>query len=164
MNDFLPDDFDTPRMSTNVGTEKFKAPEMFLRNEKKKLVYHRNVDIYSTGLTYLAMLQESKPLLPRPETPQDDSEIHYPTGSTSATRIRRRKRPLTLDVVAVDKEKGFLSGAINRLRRSFTSLENQEASHQGELRKLIQKMTAAQPKDRPSVTSVLPELKKVSTG
>ena len=129
LSKFLPEDVDTSKMSSNVGTEKFKAPEMFLRNEGK-LAYYRNVDIYSTGLTYLAMLQETNPLLPRLETPQDDSEIQNSIGSTIANRIRRRKRSLTLDVVAVDKEKGFLSRKLCSLRRSSVTSDDQIPNHQ----------------------------------
>ena len=48
---FLEEDCDTSLMSTNVGTPAFKAPEFFLRNEQRKIEYHRNVDIFALGLT-----------------------------------------------------------------------------------------------------------------
>ena len=49
----LDPDIETSGMSSNVGTNVFKAPEFFM----KKIKYHRNVDIYATGLAFLAIVQ-----------------------------------------------------------------------------------------------------------
>ena len=43
-------------MSSDVGTEAFKAPEYYLQ-DNGRIVYHRNVDIFSAALTFLAMAQ-----------------------------------------------------------------------------------------------------------
>ena len=56
----LDPEIETSAMSSNVGTNAFKAPEFFMRNEMKKIVYHRNVDIYATGPTFLAILKHKK--------------------------------------------------------------------------------------------------------
>ena len=96
---FLEEDRDTSLMTTNVGTAAFKAPEFFLRNEQKKINYHRNVDVFALGLTYLAMAQENKGLVPKIETPNEDSELHQPVGRLIAERIKYKKKPL--DVVPV---------------------------------------------------------------
>ena len=78
-------------MSTNVGTLALKAPEFFKKTPEGKLRYHRNVDCYAMGLTYLVLLQgdkEKTQLIPQIETPQDNSECHQPIGQLLAERIK----------------------------------------------------------------------------
>ena len=79
-------------MSSNVGTLAFKASEFFQRTTPGKIEYHRNVDIYAAGLTFLALLQAEKGqkmLIPRIETPMDDSELHTDSiGRLIAERIK----------------------------------------------------------------------------
>ena len=48
---------ETSLMTSNVGTLAFKAPEFFQRTSAGQIEYHRNVDIYAAGLTFLAILQ-----------------------------------------------------------------------------------------------------------
>ena len=88
---FLEDNCDTSLMTTNVGTPAFKAPEFFLRTDERKIQYHRNVDIYALGLTFLAMIQQSKGLVPQIETPVDDSELYLPIGRLIAERNQIQK-------------------------------------------------------------------------
>ena len=59
LSKFLDPDDETSVMSSNVGTNAFKAPEFFNRVDGK-LRYHRNVDIYAAGLIFLAMIQAKK--------------------------------------------------------------------------------------------------------
>ena len=99
---FLDEFVDTSAMSTNVGTLAFKAPEFFMRTKEGKLKYHRNVDVYAAGLTCLAMLQskgKTKQLIPRIETPQDDSELHISIGTVISTRIRYKVKELGIVIV-----------------------------------------------------------------
>ena len=115
LSKFLDPDIETSVMSSNVGTLAFKAPEFFQRNHEGKLNYHRNVDVYALGLTFLAMVQMNKPLVPKIETPQDDAELHNPIGSTIANRIKFQAGPL--DVVTI------LDGTKNpnkRLKGNYT--------------------------------------------
>ena len=73
----------TSVMSSNVGTLAFKAPEFFQRNSRGEIRYHRNIDIYASGLTFLAIIQtkdKRKMLIPQIETPMDHSELHVPIG------------------------------------------------------------------------------------
>ena len=100
-------------MSTNVGTERFKAPEFYQRNEEMKIHYRKNVDIYALGLTYLAMIQENKGMVPRIETPNDDSELHAPIGRIIAERIRYKKKPL--DVIPEDKKGSLFTALFSKL-------------------------------------------------
>ena len=49
---YLQPDADTSGMSSPVGTESFKAPEFWLPAPNGSITYHRNVDAFSTGLTF----------------------------------------------------------------------------------------------------------------
>ena len=80
----LDPEVETSLMTTNVGT--LASPG--------KIEYHRNVDIYAAGLTFLAILQAekgNKMLIPQIETPLDDTEIHAPSiGQLIAERVKYR--------------------------------------------------------------------------
>ena len=87
-------------MTSNVGTLAFKAPEFFQRTNPGKIEYHRNVDVYAAGLTFLAILQARKGqklLIPQIETPTDDSELRVPSiGLLIAERIKYKIPELSL--------------------------------------------------------------------
>ena len=87
-------------MASNVGTLAFKAPEFFQRTSAGKIEYHRNVDIYAAGLTFLAILQAEKGkkmLIPQIETPQDDSEFYVQSiGQLIAERIKYKVPELNI--------------------------------------------------------------------
>ena len=141
---FLEQDHETSGMSSNKGTPMFKAPEFFLKNEMKKIRYHRNVDTYAFGLTILAMLQSrpAKPLKPQIETPQDVSELHLSPGMLLATRMQHGIKELHVAIVC---ESEF--GGIRDPRQ--------------EIRKLVQKMTCAEPQTRLSATQVVQNLEDI---
>ena len=143
---YLDPEIETSLMTSNVGTNVFKAPEYFRRNELKKIMYHRNVDIYAAGLTFLAILQHKKEdtvLIPRIETPQDGSELHMPIGQLIAERIKYNIKEL--DVIT--------------LNESVLSDDNGNISNvniwKEEMKKLIQKMTCHKPEDRLSASETL---------
>ena len=142
----LDPDYETSVMSSNVGTLAFKAPEFFNRIDGK-LRYHRNVDIYAAGLTFLAMIQAKegcKKLVPQIETPQDDSELHVQSiGQLIAERIKYKVK--NLNIVVNDEKKA-----------KAMSIEMNEA------RKLIQKMTSVDPKDRLTADQVMDLLIQVN--
>ena len=91
---------ETSLMTSNVGTLAFKAPEFFKRISTGKIEYHRNVDIYAAGLTFLAILQAEKGkkmLIPHIETPMDDSEFHAPSiGKLISERIKYKVPELSI--------------------------------------------------------------------
>ena len=122
----------TSLMTSNVGTLTFKAPEFFQRTSPGKIEYHRNVDIYAAGLTFLAILQAEKGkkmLIPHIETPVEDSELHAPSiGQFIAERIKYKVPEL--DIVKV------------------------EGPHKS-LKQLISQMTCVSPEKRWSATRVL---------
>ena len=90
----------TSLMSSNVGTLAFKAPEFFQRTSPGKIEYHRNVDIYAAGLTFLAILKAEKGkklLIPRIETPRDDFELQIDSiGRLIAERIKYKVPELSV--------------------------------------------------------------------
>ena len=59
----------------------FQAPEFFQRTEAGQLRYHRNVDVYAAGLTFLAILQRNRLLVPQIETPLEGNAFVF-IGST----------------------------------------------------------------------------------
>ena len=113
----LEENYGSSLMTTNVGTPAFKAPEFYLRNEELKIQYHRNVDIYALGLTYLAMIQGNNGLVPQIETPNDDSERYVPIGRIIAERIRYKKEPL--EVIPEDTKSSSLSVRSSQLLEFF---------------------------------------------
>ena len=127
----LDPEVETSLMTSNVGTLGFKAPEFFQRTSPGKIEYHRNVDIYAAGLTFLAILQaeKEKRLMPHIEMPMDDSELHIPSiGLLIAERIKYKVPEL-----------------------SIVKTEGPQKS----LKWLISQMTCVNPEDRWSATRVL---------
>ena len=96
----LDPEVETSLMTSNVGTLAFKAPEFFQRTSPGKIEYHRNVDIYAAGLTFLAILQSrkgQKMLIPHIETPMDASELHVPSiGQLISERIKYKVPELNI--------------------------------------------------------------------
>ena len=138
-------DVDTSAMSSNVGTLAFKAPEFFQRLESGKIMYHKNVDIYACGLTFLAMIQTSagkKMLMPQIETPQDDSEVFAPSiGQLVAERIKYKSA--NLEIVVTDETGDD--------RNHHVTCGPQETK----IKRLIQKMTCIEPNKRLSASESL---------
>ena len=102
LSKYLDPDYETSVMSSNVGTLAFKSPEFFKR-VNGKLRYHRNVDIYAAGLTFLAMTQAhdgSRKLVPGTETPRDDSELFVQSiGQLIAERLKYKVQELNIVVI-----------------------------------------------------------------
>ena len=131
LSKILDPDASTSGMSSNVGTPAFKAPEYFQffeQNKQRKIRYHRNVDVYALGLTYLALLQakQDSNLRPQIETQQDDSELWVPSiGQLISERIKYKVAELRIVVV-----------------------EEKETDLTSQIKRVIQKMTAIDPKQR----------------
>ena len=136
----LDPDVETSVMTSNVGTFGFKAPEFFQRKKDKQIYYHRNVDVFAAGLTFLAMIQYDKDsgnLIPHIETPKEESEVHAPIGSLIAERMKYQVPDLNV-VVIEDTE--------NRV---------------AEVKRLIHDMTHYNPEERLSAVDVLQSLQKI---
>ena len=146
----LDPDYKTSVMSSNVGTNAFKAPEFFKRIGDK-LKYHRNVDIYAAGLTFLAMIQapeHCRKLIPQIETPRDDSELHVQSiGQLIAERVKYKVKEVSIVPL---KEGGSQSGVPGKDGTT-------------ELRELIRKMTCVYPKERITAAQIQQFLQQVIT-
>ena len=92
LSKFFDDPISTSLMTSNVGTAAFKAPEFFQRNPKGKINYHRNVDIFAMGLTFLGMIQENPALCPKVETANEEAELYVPAGLLMWERNTYEKR------------------------------------------------------------------------
>ena len=89
----------TSTMSSNVGTLQFQAPEFWDKQPPdNRIRYHRNIDVYSTGLTFVAMLQAEpgKKLVPREKNSMDTAAIRTPVGLAAFTRMRNRQPPVNI--------------------------------------------------------------------
>ena len=96
LGDFLSkflDPSETSSMSSNVGTLLFKAPEFWDKKPGDRVRYHRNVDVYAAGLTFLAMLQAQpdKALVPKAEGFLQSSEIKMRIGLVAFARSQSKK-------------------------------------------------------------------------
>ena len=153
LSKYLNPDVETSVMSSSVGTNAFKAPEFFNRIDGK-LRYHRNVDIYAAGLTFLAMIQapdHCRNLKPQMETPQDDPELYVQSiGQLIAERIKN-KIP-ELNIVAITEGTSVTFEGDKLSLNIDTKME---------IRKLIQKRTCVKPTDRMTANSVEWSLKQV---
>ncbi len=133
---------ETSGMSTDVGTFNFKAPEFWKRDaENRRLSYHRNVDIFSLGLTYLCMLQisDGRALYPEIENTMDTStEQGKPIGMVMYYRELHNQPDVN---VIADKE-------------------DDSVQVKG-IKDLIRDMTCVRPQTRPQIDKVLADLKKV---
>ena len=137
----LDPEVETSLMTSDVGTLAFKAPEFFQRTSPGKIEYHRNVDIYAAGLTFLAIHQTKKGkkmLIPQIETPMDDTEFYTDSiGRLIAERIKYNVSELNIVT---------LNGRAEKLKR------------------LISQMTCVNPEERLSAPEVLDKLRNLKTG
>ncbi len=102
-------------MSSNVGTENFKAPEFWDRTSDSKVQYKKSVDIFAAGLTFLAMIQpmgQNGILTPRIEGGHISGELSNPIGLCMYNRKMHNQRQLTLVI-----EIGGNHPKVNLIRR-----------------------------------------------
>ena len=130
----------TSAMSSNVGTLSFKAPEFWNYKSGQKVRYHRNVDVYSAGLTFIAMLQAQpdKDLVPKAEGSLTDSEANIPIGLAVNSR-RASNQP------------------------EFNVVENKPGDDESikEVKDVVRGMTCMRPKNRLSPSTVHTNLERI---
>ena len=145
---FMNPEAETSVMSSNVGTVAFKAPEFFLRNEDGLIRYHKNVDVFASGLTFLAILQSTpatKLLVPQIETAKDNSEKHVPIGSLLIERVKYSVPELSIVLTGKNYE--------------YSEAEYVTATR---TRELIREMTHIKPEERLSANEVLQTIQIIS--
>ena len=136
LSKFLDPMDETSRMSSNVGTLQFQAPEFW--DDQKR--YHRNVDVFAAGLTFLSMLQFSTggPLMPKIARSLDFlSECSCPIGLIMKQRIISTSPKPAVTLV------------------TFNDTDDVQTFS---LKELIERMTCVNPSRRPSSLKVLDTL------
>ncbi len=144
LSKFLEEPYTTSALSSNVGTLAYKAPEFFVRTTDGKLHYHRNVDIYAAGLTFLAMIQENEYLFPRIETPNEPGEASTPVGMLMWERQKYKAKPLQVVKDEDTSEVAEDGGDVWR-----------------KVRGVIKKMTQVKPEERPVAKQVVMEMGQI---
>ena len=123
---FLKPDSLTSAMSTNVGTPMYKAPELWDIIPGQPLKYHRNIDVYATGLTFAAMLQ-ARPdhsLVPRAEGSMRPSEMSLAIGLAAYTRVNYQQA--VFNVVEDKKGDDQMTKSVKSLIRDMTQVSPQK--------------------------------------
>ena len=108
----------TSAMSSNLGTQWFKAPEFWDRKPNGRLKYHRNVDVYAAGLTFAAMLQatEGHTLEPKIEGSLQSFETNMPIGLAAFKRYQNNHNEIQVvvqnrkDTPPLNKLKSIIEG------------------------------------------------------
>ncbi len=106
LSKFLEHDAETSGMNTDAGTNMYKAPEFWDGSEEGSIRYHKSVDIFSTGLTLLAMIQHAEKdtgLRPKIERSCEKSEKKLPIGQVMYFR-KKSKQALPPIVVYFEKD------------------------------------------------------------
>ena len=100
LSKFLDPNDITSSMSSNVGTQWFQAPEFWNRRPGGRVRYHRNVDVYAAGLTFMAMLQATpgESLVPNVEGSLQSFEANMPIGFAAFARHQNKHSEIRLVV------------------------------------------------------------------
>ena len=114
----------TSCMNTNCGTRFFRAPEFF-KGVDGKIDYHKNVDVFAAGLTFLAMIQPLRSggtLIPQIEgATENESELSCPIGQIMFSRIHQNKRQV--EIVVERSENPVIANRIRRVIKEATKSE-----------------------------------------
>ena len=132
---FLDPNDDTSGMTTDVGSAMYKAPEFWKRDPKGRIRYHRSVDIFAAGLTFLAMLQakQGEDLKPILDTIQEYSR--NPIGLVMFLRERQGKAQI--DIVIKEVTDDSLTLGIKELIKKMTNVVPEYRPTAGEVRRLL---------------------------
>ncbi len=131
---------DTALTSSNVKSLAFKTPEFFLSCDAGQLQYHRNVDVFALGLTFLALIQarphstQLVPQLPCALSGQQGAHM-LSIGQVAVLRNFRGQPPLDIGAAVPDPQ-NWPEGTGD----------------------LIHRMTALQPEDRLAAGEVVTQL------
>ena len=98
---YLDPDDTTSCMNTDAGTNLFKAPEFFNYKVDGKIEYHKSVDSFAAGLTFLAMIQpmgDSRKLVPHVEGNLYEYEHALPIGQCMMNRHHKGQQQIAVVV------------------------------------------------------------------
>ncbi len=123
----------TTGMSTNVGTQHFKAPEFWDRGNDGRVRYNKAIDNFAAGLTFLAMIQPPNAngrLIPRIEGPMQESERGNAIGQTLYYHKKYNQPPVVV-VQDNDDDPAELKALKEVIRKAIRmDIEERLSSHQ----------------------------------
>ena len=122
LSKFLDPNSNRSSMSSDVGTFIFKAPEFFDFNESDRVRYHRDVDVYSAGLTFTAMLQvgSNEKLVPKAEGSLSLHERNMVIGFAAYTRMAYNQPTFNVVENKPEDDKEPQMKAVKELVRGMT--------------------------------------------
>ncbi len=121
---------DRSTMNTDAGSEKFKAPEFWMKKDGI-IEYRSSVDIFATGLTYLAMLQagenenENPALSPEIEGSFDE-EVESKASIGYIMHVRRVKKQPALQLVLLSREDDQITRRVKKLILQMVCFDHKE--------------------------------------
>ena len=118
----LDPDGSTSAMSTDLGTPQYKAPEFWRKTPFGHVRYHKNIDIFATGLTFLSILQAKPgdPLKPNVEDPLIAANIRMSIGAEMI--MREDLRQPEINVAVCNKTDSPMVKAVKVLVQRTTSV------------------------------------------
>ncbi len=145
---FLDPDGTTGMMSTATGTPLFMAPEFWDRQRDGKISYDCSVDIYATGLTYLAMLQASRgrPLLPSIENAVDRAGadgLGLTIGQAMLARQKRNEPEIRL--IEIDGADSRTTIAVKKLIKQMTCVKPEYRTTASQCRAQLETISPLRP-------------------
>lgn len=132
---YLDEDRERSAMSTDLGTKAYKAPEFWnAKDQNGKLCYHRDIDVFACGLTFLGMLQfdSQSTLHPYIEDSVKSSENSKPIGQV--LHDRKEYNQPSISVVNIDSKR--------------------DCKHVLSVKAMIMQMIDIDPKERPKAADV----------
>ncbi len=120
---YLEPNAETSGMSSAVGTESFKAPEFWFKSPDDKIWYHRSVDTFSAGLTFVAILQATggSRLTPSLENTLDPiTEGNLPIGLIMVNRHNAKQT--SVNPVADGKDDSSLMKGVKQVIRKMVHM------------------------------------------
>ncbi len=137
-------------MYTNLGTQMYMAPEFWDKHPDGRVRYHKSVDIFALGVTFLAIIQatEGKSLKPMAEGCTQE-ECANPIGYVMFIRNMHKKKSLL--------------GLMKRRNSKLTVVKN-KTGDDGEVcavKDIIRQATLVEPEARPNAKQLLELLETI---
>ena len=143
----------TSGMSTDVGAVMFKSPEFWQRDAEGKIRYHKYVDIFATGLTFLSMLQfvPGNPLKPKENTEDIDRDVEGGREIGWIMYFRDVRNQPRYRPVADEPEDDRLTAGVKKLIRKMLQFVPEHRHHaEGLLNEINQLLQQDQQTGEPS--------------
>ncbi len=150
---------DKSTMHTKLGTRDYMAPEFF----QMEIKYHKNVDIFALGLTFLAILnsEEGKPLKPLGKEQIDQLtkyEWHTPIGQVMTGRFGNKKPNLNIVPDKAEDDNDVL--VLKKLIRQTTSFHAEDRPTAQQILETLEALADPQSKPCPSSNVTEEEVKE----